>query len=267
MTYKIALIGYGSVGRDVLQLLQPLIDYLNAEVLVLRQRQAGTAPMATGVTQCADLAGLLARKPQLIIEAASQQAVLDYLPDCLRSGAMVVVSSVGAFTEHGFLQQCLALSVEHQARIIVPSGAIGGLDYVQSIRQAPDLQITYESWRPLKTWADRLEAIGVDPATVTEPYILFEGNAIEAAQKYPQNLNVAVTLALAGAGLDQTQVRILVDPSLERNQHRIQVRSQLGCMNTQITNFPSPTSPKASWVVAQSIASVVMREFEALQLR
>lgn len=263
MTYRIGLIGFGAINQDVLRSLQPLIAQLGADVMVLRQQDGAVA----GVQVCTQLEDLLAFKPQLIIEAAAQEAVVQYLPACLASGATVVVSSVGAFTQPGLLETAQQLCQVHGSRIILPSGAIGGLDYIQSLRDAPDLELIYDSLKPVKAWSNELLTAGIDPSTITEPYVMFEGNAAEAARLYPKNLNVAATLALAGPGLERTTVRVIVDPQLERNTHRIHVQSSFGKMSMEIRNFPSPTNPKSSWIVAQSIASVVKREFAVLQLR
>lgn len=263
MTYCIGLIGFGAINQDVLLSLQPLVKQLQAKVVVLRQQ----ANEHEGVTVCTQLAEFLAHKPTLIIEAASQQAVAQYLPSCLETGATVVVSSVGAFTNTALLEQAQALCHSKGGRIIVPSGAVGGLDYIQSLRDAPDTRLIYESLKPVKAWRQELIAADIDPDSITGTYTMFEGNAAEAARLYPKNLNVAATLALAGPGLEKTIVRVIVDPALERNTHRIHAESQFGKMSMEIRNFPSLTNPKSSWIVAQSIASVVKREFAVLQIR
>ena len=263
MTYCVGLIGFGAINQDVLLSLQPLLSSLQAKVVVLRQQEVPV----DGATVYTDIDSFLAEKPALIIEAASQEAVAQYLPVCLETAAMVVVSSVGAFTDSALLEQAHQLSVKHGSRVIVPSGAIGGLDYIQSLRDAPDLTVIYESLKPIKAWTKELLAVNVNPDSITEPYTMFEGNAAEAASLYPKNLNVAAALALAGAGLEKTIVRIIVDPALERNTHRIHAESQFGKMSIEIRNFPSPSNPKSSWIVAQSIASVVKREFAKLQIR
>lgn len=263
MTYCVGLIGFGAINQDVLLSLEPLLKQLQAKVVVLRQQ----ANEHEGVTICTQLDAFLAHEPTLIIEAASQQAVVQYLPRCLETGATVVVSSVGAFTDADLLDQAHALCRSTGSRVIVPSGAVGGLDYIQSLRDAPDLNLIYESLKPVKAWRQELIAADIDPDSITGPYTMFEGNAAEAARLYPKNLNVAATLALAGPGLDKTIVRVIVDPALERNTHRIHAQSQFGKMSMEIRNFPSLTNPKSSWIVAQSIASVVKREFAVFQIR
>lgn len=255
MTYRIAFIGMGSIGQDVKRELRPLFDEIHAEVMVLRRQQGS-----------ATLEDVLAFQPQLVIETASQEAVKAYVPDCLRCGATVVLSSVGALADDRFYAELQQLAKQHNAHLIVPSGAIGALDYINAVRHAPDLKITYESRKPVAAWLPELQALGVVADSLKEELLLFEGNASEAAIRYPQNLNVAATLALAGAGMEATQVQVMVDPTLSQNKHRIYVSSQFGEMVLEISNTPSPSNPKSSWVVAQSVRSVIERHFSHVQL-
>lgn len=95
MSYRIAFIGMGSIAQDVKGELRPLFEQINAEILVLRRQQSS-----------ATIEDLLAFKPQLVIEIASQEAVKAYVPDCLRSGATVIISSVGALADADFHFEC-----------------------------------------------------------------------------------------------------------------------------------------------------------------
>jgi aspartate dehydrogenase len=90
---------------------------------------------------------------------------------------------------------------------------------------------------------------------------LFEGSAREAAKLFPQNLNVAATIALAGAGMDNTQVSVVVDPAAKGNMHTLTATGSFGSLSAQIMNRPSPTNPKTSWVVGLSIISNLDRYF------
>lgn len=268
MSYRIAFIGLGAIGLDVFNELKPLFQKMDADLMVLRRQGTGDAcELEQGVYECSDIDELLARKPNLVIEAASQDAVKEMVPACLATGATVVVTSVGALADGELFERLVTVAEAHQARIIVPSGAIGGLDYIQAVRNAPDLQVVYESRKPVNAWLPELQELEIKPTSITEELVLFQGNAAEAARRYPKNLNVAATLALAGVGMNNTQVKVIVDPALTKNRHVITVRSQFGEMKLELTNTPSPSNPKSSWIVAQSIRSVIQQEFATLQLR
>lgn len=267
MTYHIAFIGLGAIGQDVLKELTPLFLEINAKILVLRKRPGNTpASDQHSLYDCADITELLSYKPKLVIEVAAQQAVKDYIPACIRSGSTVVITSVGALTDLTLLNNLQQLAHSHNTHVIVPSGAIGGLDYIQAVRYAPDFKMVYESRKPVQAWIPELDALGVNPSHLNKEYVLFEGTADEAARRYPKNLNVAATLALAGAGMSATRVKVIVDPTLTQNKHIIHVSSQFGDMKMELVNTPSPSNPKSSWVVAQSIRHVIQNQFSPMQL-
>src|SRR3546814_14455794 len=81
--------------------------------------------------------------------------------------------------------------------------------------------MTYESRKPIAVWLDELKALGLGPAALTEPVVLYEGSADIAAQRYPKNLNVAATLALAGTGMQATILRVVADPQATPKHHII----------------------------------------------
>ena len=267
MINSVAFIGFGAIGQDVFKTLQPLFNAYQTKLLVLRRPDPLQVDLPEGVMECASLDELLAFKPQLVIEAAAQAAVSAYIPTCLTLGISVVITSIGALTDADLVDELVHVAELHGSQILLPSGAIGGLDYLQSVRHAPDLQVVYESRKPVAAWLPELAELNIEAATVTEDLVLFEGNAAEAAQRYPKNLNVAATLALAGVGMQKTKVNVVVDPTLTQNQHVIQITSQFGSMRMVLSNTPSPANPKSSWVVAQSIASVVQREFSVMKVR
>jgi len=82
--------------------------------------------------------------------------------------------------------------------------------------------------------------------------VIFEGAATEAAQAFPSNVNVAISLSLAGIGPDQTDVTIVADPAEENNVHQIEAVGSAGRIETTVQNVPSPTNPKTSYLAALS---------------
>ena len=218
-----------------------------------------------GIKHVATLDEVLAWKPDLVIEAAGHDAVLAYVPLCLQRGVPVLLSSVGALHDDALFEHLIAQAVRGQTRLVLPSGAIGGLDYVRASQWTEQTVITYESRKPLKAWQDELQARGYDLAGIDQPVLLFEGSAREAARLYPSNLNVAATLALAGIGMDNTQVRVMADPFISGNQHHIHVQSDHGTMSVQYANEPSRLNPKSSRIVAKSIVAAVKQYFSPTQ--
>lgn len=269
MIKRLALIGYGAIAKDILQILTPLLQEHQVPVLILK-RSALSESEQKELPAFAKVINhpnhLWDFKADLIVEAAGQESVSQYVPACLSSGADVVVTSIGALANSDLYAELLKVAEQFKSRILLPAGAIAGLDYLQSVKDAEDVQVTYESRKPVAAWLPELKALGITPDALKQTMVLFEGSAAEAATRYPQNLNVAATLALAGVGMERTHVRVIVDPTLNQNQHHILVTSQYGEMRLQLSNTPSPNNPKSSWVVAQSVASVIKKEFSAIKI-
>ncbi|WP_050831618.1 aspartate dehydrogenase, partial [Bordetella pertussis] len=171
----------------------------------------------------------------------------------------MIICSAGALADDALRARLIAAAEAGGARIRVPAGAIAGLDYLQAVAGRDDAEVVYESRKPVAAWRAELPGMGIDPDTLAESRTLFSGPAREAALRFPKNLNVAATLALAGIGMTRTRVEVVVDPQARGNQHRIQVRSPLGEMQIELVNAPSPANPKTSWLVAQSVLATIRR--------
>lgn len=257
MKHRIVLIGFGTIATDVAAGLRKQSgDYTMAALC----RRPDT-PLPEDVHRLTDFVDLLAWRPNLVVEVASQDAVRDYVESCLKAGIPVVVSSVGALADDARRQALEDAAQAGKTRLIIPSGAVASLDYLNAVRMAEGVQVTYESRKPKAAWATELADLGHDVAALNEAVTLYEGDAATAALKYPKNLNVAATLALAGTGMKDTRVRVVADPDITGNQHSIQVESPLGTLTTRLVNQPSPNNPKTSWIVAQSVLAAVGRHF------
>ncbi|GEM_PF-197772 len=214
------------------------------------------------------IAELLAWQPDLVIEAAGKAALQTYAAPCLGAGISVIAASVGALADEALYTQLSDAAQSGRSKLILPSGAVGALDYLSATRfSTPSAdtptRIVYESRKPPAAWQDVLAECGL-PLTPDAPITLFEGSAREAAKLFPQNLNVAATIALAGVGMEHTQVSVIVDPAAQGNTHTVTATGSFGSINTQIKNRPSPTNPKTSWVVGLSMIAAIDRYFAAV---
>ncbi|HUG59017.1 MAG TPA: aspartate dehydrogenase [Candidimonas sp.] len=260
--HRIAIIGSGNICRHILNSLlatQALRDKFKLAVLARSHQPA--VPLPEGADVFTDIDAVLAWQPDLVVEAASQGAVREYGEKCLEAGVSFLITSTGALADTELAASLAAHAQAGGCRIIIPSGAIGGLDYIQGAARFPDAEVTYESRKPPAAWLPELEAMGIAPAAVSEPIVLFSGPASEAAARYPKNLNVAATLAQAGVGMTATQVQVIVDPQSPGNQHVIHVKSAAGTFSLSIVNKPSPDNPKTSWIVAENIVATTCRYF------
>jgi aspartate dehydrogenase len=256
---RVALIGFGAIGRELATGL--LAEAEPGYGLGVLLRPGSATPVPAGCTALADAAALAAFAPNLVVEAAGHRAVGEMVPACLELGLPVLISSIGALHDTALYDRLVATARARGGRLLLASGALGGLDYVRAVRRAGSLSLAYESRKPPAAWAGELAALGHDPASLREPVTLFSGNARAAAAAYPQNLNVAAALALAGPGFEGTQVAVVCDPAATGNSHVVRAESEFGTMSLTIANTPSPANPKSSWIVAQALRAAIEQHF------
>lgn len=204
-----------------------------------------------------ELKGFLGLPLDIVVEAATVEAAGIYIKDVIGHQKDLVVSSIGVFKDMPFLEELKSLAEANGTNIYLPSGAIGGLDVLQSAKAAGGLE------RVQITTRKSPASLG---AEAEEEKMIFEGSAFEAVEKFPKNINVALVLAIAGIGVDETEVRIIVDPDIERNTHTIEAEGTFGRMELQVENNPMPGNPKTSLLAALSILSVLENRGSALRI-
>lgn len=256
----IGLIGYGAAGRACAALLLADARY-RVTVLTRSPLEEDLPERLTAVTS---LEALLAAGPQIIIEAASAKAFSSMVPECLRAGIDVVAASIGALQSRDTWDVVVEACRTGRSHLVLPSGAVGGLDYLAAAALAGDIAVTYTSRKPPAAWTAELAAAGLAEEARAQPVTLFEGSAPEAARRYPRNLNAGLTVALA-AGIDRTRVKVVADPAVTTNTHEITVTGAAGEASMRFANKPSPDNPKTSMITALSLASAVQRRFDPMQ--
>jgi aspartate dehydrogenase len=192
----------------------------------------------------------------------------DYGPLVLESRRDLIVMSVGAFSDDGFLRVIKDLASKHGGRVFVPSGAIGGLDVLSAacVDEVQEVRLTTtKPPRALKGARSSLDP-DLDLDTLTEPTCIYEGPAEEAVVRYPKNVNVAAALSMAGIGFKTTTVRIVADPGAERNQHRIEARGNFGELMVELKLSPSPSNPKTTYLAALSVVRLVKKLTEQVRV-
>lgn len=204
-----------------------------------------------------DLQRFLDLPLDIVVEAATVEAAGLYVKAVVEHQKDLVVSSIGVFKDAAFLEQLKYLAEDKGTHIYLPSGAIGGLDVLQSAKANGGLE------RVQITTRKSPASLGVE---ADEEKVIFEGSAFEAVDKFPKNINVALVLAIAGIGVDKTKVRIIVDPDIERNTHTIEAEGDFGRMQLQVENNPMPNNPKTSLLAALSILAVLQNKDSALRI-
>jgi aspartate dehydrogenase len=261
---RLGIIGCGGIAELVLATLAENLPAPLTQVSILAsERSIDKAQallerlggkLAETRTVHTSIAGLLADGPDTVAECASHTAVRDHGAAILAAGCDFVVISIGALADDGLRTQLIDAAKRGGTRLVLPPGAVGGVDALAAAKLSGLESVVYSGRKPPKAWkgspAERLLALD----TLTAPTIFFEGSARQAASEYPFNANVAATLALAGLGLDATQVRLIADPGVTRNVHEVAVRSGCGDFTVRLEGRPSPANPKTSLLAGYSVA-------------
>jgi aspartate dehydrogenase len=216
--------------------------------------------------ELADIAGcvathdplqLLEGQPNLVVEAASQHAVRQYAVAFAERGIDLLLMSVGALADDELYQRITAAAQQSGSMVRLPSGAIGGLDALLSARIGGLDEVTLVTSKPPQALAGApfFEEHPVDLASITARTVIFEGCATDAARLFPANVNVAVAVGLAGVGPRQTRMVVVADPALSRNVHQVTAHGAFGALNLELSNVPSPSNPRTSYLACLSLIS------------
>jgi len=191
---------------------------------------------------------LLSSHPvDIVVEAASQDAVKDVGLSVLQNKRDLMIMSVGALLDES-IYDILSDACEHfKKTIFLPSGAIAGLDGIKSIKHELDsVSITTTKHPRSLKGAKFFETSQIDLDKINSSTVIFEGTAKEAVQLFPANINVAALLSLSGIGSEKTNVKIVADPNTDKNTHHIEAAGKFGKMTFTIENIPDPSNPKTS---------------------
>ena len=267
---KLGMIGLGGIGRSVLQILQDNTHtpYQRLSVLVragrgdtAREILQPFAPMVDTITVHESLDDFMVHPPNIVAECAGQQAVGDYLPTVLAGGSDVIIASVGALGDENLYKTLKQIAEKNNRRMIIPAGAIGGIDTLGAAKLSGIQQVIYTGRKPPTAWRGTPAEQTVDLESITQPTVIFKGNARDVSAQYPKNANVCATLALAGIGFENTQVTLMADPTATTNTHHYQVLSKAVNYEMDLTAIPSPQNPKTSASTAYSIAREIINYF------
>lgn len=256
---NIGIIGTGNIAAYLLE--QINVNHLaNGKITAVFGRNQEVGERLSEQFQVdfhTDIQAFLETPLDIVVEAATVEAAGLYVKDVVTHQKDLVVSSIGVFKDVAFLDEVKALAASNPTQIFLPSGAIGGLDVLQSAKAAGGLE------RVQITTRKSPQSLGIE---ADEEKVIFEGSAFEAVEKFPKNVNVALVLAIAGIGVEKTKVRVIVDPAIERNTHTIEAEGDFGRMQLQVENNPMPKNPKTSLLAALSILAVLQNKDRALRI-
>ena len=258
---KLTIIGCGSIGKTLARHLE-LEDNIELVCILDRKKEAVEALMEEcQKVRFANNVEDAFEKSDLIVEAASPQAVIEFIPRALEIGKDVVVMSVGAFVDDDFKEKCRILAKQNNCKVYIPSGAVCGIEGIGAAATEEVEEIILMTYKPPEAFkgVEYLKKKGIDLDNLKRPKVIFSGHAEDAVKYFPRNINVAATLSLAGLGIERTTVKIVVDPKATLNQHRIIAKGKFGEIECWTRNTPFPDNPQTSYLAALSLISAVKK--------
>lgn len=241
---RVGIVGLGTIGRAMCEAIDR--GDIGVDLVAVTTRTEDRARrFLQGLRRAPQLLKLedLVERSDLVIEAATQEALETIAPCTLRRGKDLMVLSVGALLEH---EDWMVLARQSGSRIYIPSGAIVGLDGVKGAVIGQITAVTMTTRKPPRGLAGAPYVIrhGLDLAALTEETVIFEGSAREACRGFPANVNISAALSLAGIGPDRTRIRIIAVPGGTHNVHDIEVQGEFGRFTIHLENVPSDTNPR-----------------------
>lgn len=252
MIQTVAIGGLGAVGLPLARALDAGVDGLRLTAVAARDTERARQRVAgfrdpPSVVSLADLAAA-----DIVVEAAPAALLEQIAVPAIEAGCILVVISAGALLPR---MQLIDRARETGARIIVPTGGLVGFDAVRAAAEGSVASVSIETRKPPAglSGAPYLAENAIDLTGLAQPMRVFQGNAYDAAQGFPANVNVAAALALAGIGPERTRCEIWADPTVTRNTHTIRVESDTARLTLTIENVPSAENPRTGRIVAPSV--------------
>jgi aspartate dehydrogenase len=197
---------------------------------------------------------LIEARPDVVLEAASHEAVREFGPRLLEGGISLIVLSAGALCDDVLRRGLEDAAQRSRAMLYVPSGGIGGLDALKAACAAGVDEVHIAVTKPPAAWRDiaYVERLGVDLDHLAGAVTLFDGTAREGVPHFPANVNIAAVLSMSGIGFDKTRLKVIADPALRFNTHYIHIRGPSGTIHLKFESVPFPNNPKTAMLAAYS---------------
>lgn len=257
---RLAIAGLGAIGLRVAEAVdRGDVDGIELAAVSAKDRTAAAARVsvfrvAPKVLPLEDLPD----HADVVVECAPAAVFTDIAASVLSRGLTFLPLSVGALLRNPDL---IDLARDNGAKIVVPTGAIIGLDTVRAMAVGQIHSVTLETRKPPNglAGAPHLVENGIDISGLADPLCVFRGTARDAANGFPANVNVAAALGLAGLGPDKTMVEVWADPTIDRNIQSVTIASDSGEATMTMRNIPSDENPRTGRIVANSVIATLQR--------
>jgi aspartate dehydrogenase len=268
---SIGLVGCGAIGSILARTIDKgdagEIQLLAVYDIVLEKAERLAASLKAKPKATVSLGELLSMPEiRLVLEAGSQAALRECALPVLESGKDLLAMSVGAFVDAKLFSDVQTVLDRKRGRLYLPSGAIAGLDGVRAATIAKVESVTLTTTKPPAGLVGAPGVKDMDLNSIKVATEVFRGPAEEACRLFPANVNVAASLSLAGIGPKRTMVRIIADPTVDRNIHEVELRGDFGIMRSRVENIPSPENPRTSHLAILSAVATLRKLTQQVQV-
>jgi aspartate dehydrogenase len=259
---RIGIIGGGVIARLVLEHIRDgALDGVQVVAIAGRSERSRGKPLAEafGVPFVVGLDALASAGPEVVVEAASHEAVREYGEALLARGVSFVALSCGALCDDALRNRLERAAAQNRALLYVPSGGIGGLDVLKAVCIAGAEEVSIAVTKPPAAWKGipYVDQLGLDLDRLAAATVLFEGSAREGVPHFPANVNIAAALSMAGIGFDRTRLKVVADPALKFNTHFIVIRGRTGRIDIKFESVAMPENPKTSMLACFSALAAI----------
>jgi aspartate dehydrogenase len=252
---RLGMIGYGAIGREVAAAarrgdLGPQVEL--AAALVRRPQSANEGLLVTN-----EAGRFLEQSLDVVLECAGHQAVREHGARCLEHGADLVLTSIGALTDDALRMRIEAAAAASRRRLVLASAGIGALDILAAAAVGGLDRVAMTVRKDPSAWYGTEAESLCDLASLAEPLVLYRGPVREGARRYPQNVNVSAAVALAGIGLDRTELVIVADPTIRTHVIEIEAEGAFGRFSFTEEVVPTEDNPKTGKLVAMAVVKTI----------
>jgi aspartate dehydrogenase len=267
---KIGIVGCGAIGSSLAKTV--VSDFKGkAKLVALYDIDANRSRKLSRLTSKAknlEVRALrqLIKKSDLVIEASSAASSWEIAKKVLTRGRDIMIMSVGGIVS--YFKKLSALAKRHDANVYIPAGAISGIDALKAagLSKIKSIILTTRKNPVSFNGVEYVKRKGIDLDKVKNETILFYGTAREAIKFFPQNINVAALLSIAGIGQDKTKVKIIATPTIKKNIHEILVESSAANIFTRTENILHPDNPKTSYLAVLSAVATLKQILEPVKI-
>ena len=201
----------------------------------------------------------------IVVEAVSPLVATEVLKMSVEASTDIMIMSIGGLLGK---EELLREASSKGVNVMLPSGAVAGIDALKAAKIGGIESVTLTTRKPPASikGAPYLVNKNIDVDNIKEETVVFEGNALEAMEAFPKNINVSATISLAGIGPEKTTVKIIVSPEYTRNSHEIEIKGGAGTVITRTENVPSPQNPKTSYMAALAAIAALEGYFNTVRI-